>query len=185
VACWNRCRTEIGAGLDFTGSIDRGQDITNSAVRLTRSGEVAVIVVDHPPVNALSQAVREGLLAALSELAAESGLRAAVIACDGPTFIAGVGATQRVPRPAGPLVAHLHPQQAAEAQGRYGASAGRGYMCGGKTLSGAARLPLPQSGRGGVAAVLAPMRLCPPTACQQSDSKGFAGPWWVAERSPE
>jgi 3-hydroxyacyl-CoA dehydrogenase len=63
--------------------------MTNSAVRLTPSGDVAVIVVDHPPVNALSQAVREGLLAALSELAADAGLRAAVIACDGRTFIAG------------------------------------------------------------------------------------------------
>jgi 3-hydroxyacyl-CoA dehydrogenase len=63
--------------------------MADSPVQLTRSGDVGVIVVDHPPVNALSRAVRDGLLAALSEIAADAGLRAAVIACDGRTFIAG------------------------------------------------------------------------------------------------
>jgi 3-hydroxyacyl-CoA dehydrogenase len=63
--------------------------MADSPVRLTRSGDVGVIVVDHPPVNALSRSVREGLLAALVEVSADASLRAAVIACDGRTFIAG------------------------------------------------------------------------------------------------
>lgn len=63
--------------------------MANTPVRLERSGDVGVIIVDHPPVNALSRAVREGLVAALSEVATDAGLRAAVIACDGRTFIAG------------------------------------------------------------------------------------------------
>jgi 3-hydroxyacyl-CoA dehydrogenase len=63
--------------------------MTDVPVRLTRSGDVGVIVVNHPPVNALAHAVREGLLAALSEIAADAALRAGVIACDGRTFIAG------------------------------------------------------------------------------------------------
>jgi hypothetical protein len=52
--------------------------MANTPVRLERSGDVAVIIVDHPPVNALSLPVREGLVAALAELAADAGLRAAV-----------------------------------------------------------------------------------------------------------
>jgi 3-hydroxyacyl-CoA dehydrogenase len=63
--------------------------MADTPVRLEHSGDVGVIIVDHPPVNALSRAVREGLVAALSEVATDAGLRAAVIACDGRTFIAG------------------------------------------------------------------------------------------------
>src|SRR5215472_12357667 len=63
--------------------------MTKTPVRLDRSGDVGLIIVDHPPVNALSRPVREGLLAALAELAADARLRAAVIACEGRTFIAG------------------------------------------------------------------------------------------------
>ena len=33
----------------------------NSAADLSIEGEVAVVTIDSPPVNALSQAVREGL----------------------------------------------------------------------------------------------------------------------------
>ena len=63
--------------------------MANTPVRLERSGDVGLIIVDHPPVNALSRPVREGLIAALAELAADAGLRAAIIACEGRTFIAG------------------------------------------------------------------------------------------------
>ena len=69
-------------------------------VRLERTGDVGLILVDHPPVNALSQAVRKGLIAALARVMQDATLRAAVIACDGRTFIAGAdirGST--TPRP--------------------------------------------------------------------------------------
>lgn len=52
-------------------------------------GEVAVVTIDHPPVNALSAAVRGGLLAAIGEIEADPRIRAAVIACAGRTFVAG------------------------------------------------------------------------------------------------
>ena len=58
-------------------------------VRLERSGDIGLILVDHPPVNALSHAVRVGLIEALAAFEADGGLRAAVLACDGRTFIAG------------------------------------------------------------------------------------------------
>ncbi|WP_345892898.1 hypothetical protein [Roseomonas gilardii] len=41
------------------------------AVTVTREDGIALIRIDHPPVNALSQPVREGLLRALRSLAAE------------------------------------------------------------------------------------------------------------------
>ena len=62
---------------------------TNPLVRTERHGDVAVILIDHPPVNALSLAVRMGLLAAVTALNRDSGVRAGVIACAGRTFIAG------------------------------------------------------------------------------------------------
>ncbi|HET7402483.1 MAG TPA: enoyl-CoA hydratase/isomerase family protein, partial [Usitatibacter sp.] len=58
-------------------------------VRIEREGDVAVVVVDHPPVNATSHLVRSGLLQAVSEIDADASFAAAVIACAGSTFVAG------------------------------------------------------------------------------------------------
>ena len=58
-------------------------------VTLERHGDVAVIVIDNPPVNALSIPLRRELLAAVQAVLADKGLHAAVIACAGPTFVAG------------------------------------------------------------------------------------------------
>lgn len=54
----------------------------------TDIGDVAVIVVNNPPVNALSWHVRQGLYDGLAK-AAEDGAAGVVIICDGRTFIAG------------------------------------------------------------------------------------------------
>ena len=64
-------------------------------------GDVAVIEVDHPPVNALSQAVRKGLIAALGRVVADPALHAAVIAGEGRTFIAGADIREFDQPPAG------------------------------------------------------------------------------------
>ncbi len=61
----------------------------NSVTDLSTDGEVSVITLNSPPVNALSQAVREGLDQALRTAFADSGTRAVVIVCDGRTFVAG------------------------------------------------------------------------------------------------
>jgi 3-hydroxyacyl-CoA dehydrogenase len=50
---------------------------------------VGVIVCDNPPVNALSQAVRAGLLAAIEALEADEGARTILVSCAGRTFFAG------------------------------------------------------------------------------------------------
>jgi 3-hydroxyacyl-CoA dehydrogenase len=60
-----------------------------SVVRLDRQGAVALVVIDNPPVNASSQAVRRGLLDAIIAAEADPAVDAIVIACDGRTFVAG------------------------------------------------------------------------------------------------
>ncbi|HEY7841110.1 MAG TPA: enoyl-CoA hydratase-related protein, partial [Gammaproteobacteria bacterium] len=60
-----------------------------SQVGYSRAGEIGVITVDNPPVNALGQAVREGLLKRVREADADASAKAVVILCAGRTFIAG------------------------------------------------------------------------------------------------
>lgn len=59
------------------------------SVRVEREGSVAVIVIDNPPVNAGSHAVRQGLLAAVREVDADKAIAAAVLLGAGRTFVAG------------------------------------------------------------------------------------------------
>lgn len=58
-------------------------------VKLTRHGDVAVVEIDHKPVNALSKAVRQGLLDGLLAIAADPLIRAVVIHGGQGCFIAG------------------------------------------------------------------------------------------------
>lgn len=62
-------------------------------VSYARDGEIALITIDNPPVNATSHAVREGLLAGIVRAAADDA-RALVLACAGRTFIAGADITE-------------------------------------------------------------------------------------------
>src|SRR5437773_6010888 len=64
------------------------------SVDLERRGRVAVITVNNPPVNALSQHVRQGLRDGVTQAVADSGVAAIVITCAGRTFIAGADITE-------------------------------------------------------------------------------------------
>ena len=61
----------------------------DNPVRYDREGEIAVIEIDNPPVNALSAAVRQGLSEAMARFDADADARIAVLCCAGRTFIAG------------------------------------------------------------------------------------------------
>jgi len=61
----------------------------NDVVRLERDGRIGLVIVDNPPVNAISQAVRKGLAGCFSVAAADDDIEAVVLLCDGRTFIAG------------------------------------------------------------------------------------------------
>lgn len=61
----------------------------SATVSFDRRGDIALISVDNPPVNALSASVIEGLGLALDALESESGCPLAVLYCAGAGFIAG------------------------------------------------------------------------------------------------
>ena len=61
----------------------------NPVTDLTREGEIAVITLNNPPVNALSEAMREGVIAAVKQAEADSAVKAMLVICAGRTFIAG------------------------------------------------------------------------------------------------
>ncbi|QPH52417.1 FAD-dependent oxidoreductase [Pontivivens ytuae] len=61
----------------------------SDVVTITREGNVAIVTVDNPPVNAVGQAVRQGLWDAVPELDGDDGVEAVILACAGRTFIAG------------------------------------------------------------------------------------------------
>ena len=74
----------------------------NSVVDLSIEGEVALVTINSPPVNALSQAVREGLKRGVEAAEANGAVKAIVIICDGRTFIAGADISEFGKPPAPP-----------------------------------------------------------------------------------
>lgn len=59
------------------------------AVRLEREGNIAVVTIDNPPVNAGSIAVRQGLIDAVRAIAKDNAVTGAVLIGAGRTFVAG------------------------------------------------------------------------------------------------
>jgi 3-hydroxyacyl-CoA dehydrogenase len=69
-----------------SGNVDRREE---GRVRVEHTGAVAVVILDHPPVNALSHAVRQALLVAVENLDRDSAVSAIVLHGAGRNFIAG------------------------------------------------------------------------------------------------
>lgn len=63
-------------------------------VTIARENAIAVVTVDNPPVNALSQALRQALVEAVTELDADAAVKAVVLICAGRTFIAGADVSE-------------------------------------------------------------------------------------------
>ncbi|MGD0317517.1 MAG: 3-hydroxyacyl-CoA dehydrogenase NAD-binding domain-containing protein [Xanthobacteraceae bacterium] len=61
----------------------------NAVTDLTRAGDIAVLTIDSPPVNALSADVRTGLRDSVGQAMADPAVKAIVLICAGRTFIAG------------------------------------------------------------------------------------------------
>lgn len=61
----------------------------SDVVTITREGAVAIVTIDNPPVNAVGQAVRQGLWDAVTTLEPDTQVEAVILACAGSTFIAG------------------------------------------------------------------------------------------------
>ncbi len=99
-----------------------------SPVRYELVNEIGVITIDNPPVNALSQAVRQGLLDAIREAQADASA-AVLIHCDGRTFIAGADITEFGKPPAEPFLPDLLDE--IEASGKLVVAAMHGTALGG------------------------------------------------------
>ena len=65
-----------------------------SLVTTRKDGEVLIVVSDNPPVNALSQAVRAGLVEAIRIAADDPDVKAVVIRGEGRTIFAGADITE-------------------------------------------------------------------------------------------
>ncbi|MFQ6687965.1 enoyl-CoA hydratase-related protein, partial [Bordetella pertussis] len=121
-------------------------------VSVARHRNVAVLSVDNPPINALSDTVRAGLCSALREAEADPAVRAVVLACEGNTFVAGAdirefarakGAAEAIDVPAviescrKPVVAALHGQA-------LGGGLELALACHGRVALAGCRLGLPE-----------------------------------------
>src|SRR5690349_3981074 len=67
---------------------------TTGPISTRKHGDVLIILSNNPPVNALSTAVRQGLVEAIAEAEADDSVKAVVIACEGQTFFAGADITE-------------------------------------------------------------------------------------------
>ncbi|MEM9435707.1 MAG: 3-hydroxyacyl-CoA dehydrogenase NAD-binding domain-containing protein [Pseudomonadota bacterium] len=72
-------------------------------VEIERQGEVALISLNYPPVNAMSNALRQGLVAALAELDADDSVKAIALYGKGRGFCAGADITEFGRAPEDPL----------------------------------------------------------------------------------
>ena len=73
----------------------------SEVVKLERHDEVGIVTVDSPPVNALSAAVRGGILECIKAAIADPAIKGIVLTCAGRTFIAGADITEfgKPPKP--------------------------------------------------------------------------------------
>jgi 3-hydroxyacyl-CoA dehydrogenase len=76
-------------------------------VTLRRTGEVAVIEIDNPPVNALGHAVRAGIVARLQDALADPRVAAIVLAGRGKLFCGGADITEFGKPPEAPVLAEV------------------------------------------------------------------------------
>jgi 3-hydroxyacyl-CoA dehydrogenase len=67
--------------------------MSNSVVNYQLQDQLGIIRIDNPPVNALSHAVRAGLMEALEQAKSDAS-QALLILCQGRTFIAGADITE-------------------------------------------------------------------------------------------
>jgi 3-hydroxyacyl-CoA dehydrogenase len=74
----------------------------NAVTTLTNDGEVAVLTLNSPPVNALSGPVRAGIVDGVAKALGDKSVKALVLICEGKTFIAGADISEFGKPPTGP-----------------------------------------------------------------------------------
>ncbi len=69
-------------------------NVHSDSVRIEHHENVGVIIVDNPPVNAITPSVRDGIAAAIADLAEDTAIAAVVLHCAGSTFMTGADLKQ-------------------------------------------------------------------------------------------
>src|SRR5262249_29338560 len=100
----HRSQATLAEGPGRAGSI---MGSINASVDLQHDGEIAVVTVDNPPVNALKHEVRAGLAEALRQVRDDGAVKAVVISCAGRTFFAGADITEFGRPPQAPSLHHV------------------------------------------------------------------------------
>ncbi len=67
---------------------------SSSAGTFTVEGDIGILTIDYPPVNALSQATRQGIVEGMQAANANAAVKAVVFICAGRTFLAGADITE-------------------------------------------------------------------------------------------
>jgi 3-hydroxyacyl-CoA dehydrogenase len=98
-------------------------------VTLTKEGNIGVVTIDSPPVNALGVGVRKGILDCMSAANADDDIKAIVLICDGRTFIAGADISEFGKPPQEPGL--IEPLDAIEGGGKAVIAAIHGTALGG------------------------------------------------------
>ncbi|MEY3876638.1 MAG: hypothetical protein RLZZ191_321, partial [Pseudomonadota bacterium] len=78
------------------------EELTVQSVTTQKIDDILVVLVDNPPVNALSWHVRQGLKDGFEQALADDSVKAIVLRCAGSTFIAGADITEFGKPPQGP-----------------------------------------------------------------------------------
>ncbi len=68
--------------------------MTLSTVSLNVQGNIGLLTVSNPPVNALSQDVRQGIVEQLKTAIGDNNIAVIILQCEGRTFIAGADITE-------------------------------------------------------------------------------------------
>ena len=66
----------------------------NAVTNLSVEDGIAILSINYPPVNALSHAVRDGIVSGMRQAVADPNVKAVVLICEGRTFIAGADITE-------------------------------------------------------------------------------------------
>ena len=62
--------------------------------RFEKRGDVGIIWINNPPVNAISVGVRQAMIDGVAKLNADADIKVGVLACEGRTFMAGADITE-------------------------------------------------------------------------------------------
>src|SRR3984957_4781682 len=79
----------------------------NAVTDLTREGDIALVTINNPPVNALFADVRNGIRDGVTQAATDPAVKAIVVICAGRTFIAGADISEFGKPPKGATLPEL------------------------------------------------------------------------------